>query len=278
MIKKYKYVLWNAKVVDRDLKEVWKDNVLKVNHYNNKDLDTGIKDANMLMTSYMNSKGFVLSPVIQIYDTKKALHILQWCNSNFIYPTHFSRKKMMLGNEIAMTYYNLKHNKNFYFFNEYYTTCIESETSETFLQRTNLLIGYNNARQTLLTGNTDIIQSKLMYKIFYINTKDAYFDSQKYKIKDSINQNPSLFLEEIYLKYNNNIIGDYINNLFDNTIIINEYYDDDEDIFKKIKYTLNRSTIEYKNGNVEHITSINDVKYISIEKFKTMKFIYIKTE
>ena len=32
-------------------------------------------------------------------------------NLNFTYPTHFSRKKMMLGNEIAMTYYNLKHNK-----------------------------------------------------------------------------------------------------------------------------------------------------------------------
>ena len=66
------------------------------NYKRYEDTTTGIKNSQTLLNNYINGSGMVISPVIQIFETKKSLHILQWCELNYKYPENFSRQKMML--------------------------------------------------------------------------------------------------------------------------------------------------------------------------------------
>ena len=271
-LKEFNYILWNGRACNDNNEEVWRGNVLKLYGYPDKNFGTGIKNSQILLNNYMNGEGFVISPVIQIFETKKSLHILQWCELNYKYPENFSRPTMMLGNEIALTYYNLKYSDKFYFYDEYYTTYIQSETSETFLNGTKLLKGYNNARALLKSSNVDLLLNNNLLKVFVINTKDKYHDNKN--SLDIIKNNSNIFLEEIYLKYDNNIIGDYINDNFQNTLIINSY--NLSAIHKIVNGEIKDSYIKFtdKNDNIK-IDNINDIKQIDINSFNNIDFIYL---
>lgn len=273
-LKEFNYILWNGRACNNNNEEVWRGNVLQLYNYPDKNFGTGIKNSQALLNNYMNGNGFVISPVIQIFETKKSLHILQWCELNYKYPENYSRPKMMLGNEIALTYYNLKYSDNFYFYNEYYTTYIQSETSETFINGQKLLKGYNNARALLKNNNVDLLINNNLIKVFVINTKDKYHDNKN--LLDQIKNNPNIFLEEIYLKYDNNIIGDYINDNFQHTLIINSY--NLSAIHKIVTQEIKDSCIKYTNNNDNiKIDNINDIKQIDITCFNNIDFIYLHT-
>lgn len=270
-LKEFSYILWNGRACNDNNEEVWKGNILEC-YQRHEDTKTGIKSSQTVINNYMNEDGFVMSPVVQIFETKKSIHILQWCELNFKYPENFSRPKMMLGNEIALTYYNLKDSDKFYFYDEYYTTYIQSETSETFNYGEKLLKGYNNARALLKNSNVDLLLNNDLLKVFVINTKDKYDDNKD--SLDIIKNSSNIFLEEIPLKYDNNIIGDYINDNFQHTLIINSY--NLGAIHKIVTREIKDSCIKFtnKDDNIK-IDNINDIKQIDINTFNNIDFIYL---
>ena len=273
-LKEFNYILWNGKAHNIENQEIWRGNTLQIWKY--KDTKTGIKNSKTLLNNYMSRTGFVISPVIQIFETKKSLHILQWCEINYKYPQNFSREKMMLGNEIALTYFNLKDSSKFYFYDEYYTTYIQSENSETAVYGKKLLKGYDNARALLKNNNVNLLLNNNLLKVFVINTKEKYNNSNNKHLREKIENNPNIFLEEIYLNYDNNIIGDYINDNFQRTLIVNSY--NLVAIHKIVTKEIKGSCIKYTNKNDNfRINCINDVKQIDINCFNNIDFIYFQT-
>lgn len=238
-LEKYKYILWSGVVKDPQDNFIWQDNILKDRGFKDNYL-TGEKDSKTLLDLYINTMNmYPFSPVIQIMDTKVCLKALEWCANNFNSKLNFSREKMMLGNEIAMTIFNLRNIEKFYFYDEFMTTFGASETSETILMKDKLLPGYNQAKKQLQNIEKSNFKSKII-KIYLINPKlenIQYFKNNFQKnffIKILKNDNN---LKNLINMQNNLIIYDYsldYKNLIENNKLENHNLQDIDN--KKLKY------------------------------------------
>ena len=124
----------------------------------------------------------------------------------------------------------------------------------------------------LTNSNVDLLLNNDLLKVFVINTKDKYDDNKD--SLDIIKNSSNIFLEEIPLKYDNNIIGDYINDNFQDTLIINRY--NLGAIHKIVTREIKDSCIKFTNkGDNIKIDNINDIKQIDINTFNNIDFIYL---